>query len=342
MNVLFSIHLFPPKHLAGAEMMAHAIIKDFQAKGHTCKVLLWQGKQYGIENMYVWDDIDVFPAEDKTTSDLFYWCDVVFTHLGYTRNSIFLAAINNKPCFHLVHNTHKYDSIKDAEKKQFIVYNTEESKRLLNYEHEGFVLHPPVDYRHYEGEIGDAITLINLNENKGADIFYRLAEHFPKRRFIGVGGSYDDQLTGKILEYTDYKMKSAEGIFKKVTKVDKTPGNVEIWGKQTDMRKVYRQTNILLMPSRYESYGRTATEAMSSGIPVICNATFGLIENCGYAGIYIQDRDNLEEWIRAIEMLDKKVNYEKASRKARERAMEHDPREAFDKFEKWVREKANK
>ena len=36
----------------------------------------------------------------------------------------------------------------------------------------------------------------------------------------------------------------------------------------TDMRSVYAQTRVLLVPSVYESYGRVALEAAASGIPL--------------------------------------------------------------------------
>ena len=341
MNVLCSIHLYPPSHLCGAEFMIHAINKHMKSKGHEVKVLLHQANHYKIDRHYVYDDIDVFPPDEAIIMSLFRWADVVFTHLDYTKWTIPMAAMHNVPVFHLIHNTHPYQSIIHAERPQYIIYNSDESKRLLDYKHEGFVLPPPVDWRHYEGERGDAYTLINLNENKGSDIFYRLAEYYPKKRFIGVKGSYDEQLTGKILDVELVPMEGAEKHYRKVKKVDKTPGNVEIWEKQTDIRKVYKQTKVLLMPSRYESYGRTATEAMSSGIPVVCTATFGLVENCGQAGVYIQDRDNLKEWIDAIDKLDKKSEYDKASKKAKERAKEQEPGKKLDELECWIREKRN-
>ena len=263
-----------------------------------------------------------------------------------------MAALHNKPVFHLIHNTHPYASIIDAEKPQFIVYNSEYSRDLLDYKHESIVVHPPVDYRHYDTTINhskmseyreevkrDAITLINLNENKGADIFFRLAEMFPERRFIGVQGSYDKQLTGRILKVKETRIDAAETVHREVVEMAPTPKNVEIWPKQVDIRTVYRQTRILLMPSRYESYGRTGPEAMSSGIPVICTSVFGLMESCGKAGIYIQQRDNIDEWARAIKKLDPKAEYDKASKKAKERAKELDPGKELDALWEWVREK---
>ena len=92
------------------------------------------------------------------------------------------------------------------------------------------------------------------------------------------------------------------------------------------------------MPSEYESWGRTATEAMCSGIPVICTNGDGLMENCGKAGIYIKKRNDIKSWIDAINSLDEEKAYLSASKKAKARGREHDPRKKLDEFERWVKE----
>ena len=114
------------------------------------------------------------------------------------------------------------------------------------------------------------------------------------------------------------------------------PPNVLVMEKQIDIKVVYRQTRILIMPSKYESWGRTATEAMASGIPVICTSTPGLLENCGEAGIYIQDRDKIADWVAAIKKLDDPKAYTKASMKARARAYDLDPVKNLERLEAFM------
>jgi glycosyltransferase involved in cell wall biosynthesis len=92
------------------------------------------------------------------------------------------------------------------------------------------------------------------------------------------------------------------------------------------------------MPSKYESWGMTATEAMSYGIPVICTETPGLKENCGDAGIFIKNRDDVKEWIDAIFKMEKAINYKAQSEKCKKRAGELGGEESLDKFEYWLRE----
>jgi glycosyltransferase involved in cell wall biosynthesis len=321
MNILISIHLYPPAHNCGAEYMAHSIAKHLQSKGHHIKVLLHQANYYRITNNYVFDGIDVFPPNQNVIDSLMRWSNAIITHLDYTHWTIAEASRYNKPVFHLIHNSHKYPEIENAQNPQYVVYNSKWISKDLNYKWDNFTLTPPVDFRDYDlgndSEANDYITLINLNENKGGKIFEQIAMALPNRRFLGVLGSYDEQVIPKL-------------------------ENVKIVPNSASIKPIYGMTRILLMPSKYESWGRTATEAMANGIPVICTEADGLKENCGNAGIYIKNRDNVQSWIEAIKKLDDKKTYSDASRKSRKRAQDHDPRKALDEFENWFREKVNK
>ena len=302
-------------------MMAHRMIKHLQSKGHNVRVLLHQANYYRINNTYTYDGVDVFPPNQNVIENLFRWSNCVFTHLDYTRWSIGMAAMFRKPLFHIIHNTHLYPEIENAEISQHIVYNSLWAKHKLGYKWSNFILTPPVDYRDYDTNVetidNQYITLINLNENKGGKIFEEIARLMPNKKFLGVMGSYDDQITSNL-------------------------PNITYINKTTDILSVYKQTRILLMPSTYESWGMTATEAMSSGIPVICSEAEGLKENCGKAGIFIKDRNDIQSWVKEITKLDDAKAYAAASKKAKGRAREHDPRKALDEFEQWLGEEVNK
>ena len=317
MNILLSIHLYPPHHNCGAEMMIHRIAKHLQSKGHHIRVLLHQANHYRITNNYVYDEIDVFPPNPNVIENLFHWCDAVFTHLDYTKWSISMAAMKRKPLFHLIHNSHKYPEIVMAEKKQHIVYNSEWIKEELQYDFENFTLTPPIDNLKFSTtentEKNEFITLINLNENKGGKIFEQIARALPNKRFLAVLGSYDEQFIPKL-------------------------DNVKVVANSSNIKPTYEQTRLLLMPSKYESWGMTASEAMSYGIPVICTETPGLKENCGDAGIFIKNRDDVKEWIDAIFKMEKAINYKAQSEKCKKRAGELGGEESLDKFEYWLRE----
>jgi hypothetical protein len=46
---------------------------------------------------------------------------------------------------------------------------------------------------------------------------------------------------------------------------------VVLFGQQTDVRRIYAETDIVLCPSRNESFNRIAVEAMLNGIPVVAS-----------------------------------------------------------------------
>jgi glycosyltransferase involved in cell wall biosynthesis len=321
MNILASIHLYPPKHNCGAEWMAHRIFKYLRSKGHNVRILLNQANHYKITNNYCFEDIDVFPPNPAVIEGLFGWADVVFTHLDYSKWTIAYAQMRKKPVFHLIHNSHPYPEIINAQKEQYIVYNSDWLKNELQYKFDNFTLTPPIDTSHFDSGIdtigNEFITLINLNENKGGKIFELIARALPNKRFLAVKGSYDEQCIPNLPN---------------ITVAENTP----------NIRSVYDRTRLLLMPSKYESWGMTASEAMCYGIPVICTDGPGLKENCGKAGTYIKNRDNVKEWVDAIIKMDDEKSYHIASKKAKARAKEQEPNENLGKFEYWVREMANK
>jgi len=96
---------------------------------------------------------------------------------------------------------------------------------------------------------------------------------------------------------------------------------------------------LLIMPSTYESWGRTATEAMCSGIPVICTETGGLSENCGSAGVYVER--TAEAYALAIEKLDNQKLYLRKSEAAWKRSIELDPINELAQFNEWLKNKVN-
>jgi glycosyltransferase involved in cell wall biosynthesis len=292
----------------------------FQSRGHTIKILLKQANVHRIESHYVYDNVDVFPPDQYTEISLFQWADAVLTHLDYSAWSQQLAGMFGKPVFQIIHNDYPRDHIISADRPQFIVYNSNWIKDKLAYPHDSFVLHPPTDYRHYKVDMdawdNEHITLINLDQNKGGEILREIAKALPVRKFLGVMGSYSEPI--KIGQITDQ------------------PSNVQIMPKQQDIREAYKLTRILIMPSKYESWGRTATEAMASGIPVIASPTEGLKENCGNAGIFVKDRDDVSEWVKEIQKLDDEKRYRRASAKASVRAIELNPTHELTQMSEWM------
>ena len=86
-----------------------------------------------------------------------------------------------------------------------------------------------------------------------------------------------------------------------------------------DMRKVYRETRIVLMPSRVaEGWGRVVSEAQLSGIPVLGSRIGGLPESVGPGGILVDPDAGVDQWERSLaQMWDDPVEYERLAERAR-------------------------
>ncbi|MDX2972171.1 glycosyltransferase family 4 protein [Kribbella solani] len=138
------------------------------------------------------------------------------------------------------------------------------------------VVRPPVDPSIHATGRGDLATLVNLNKNKGVELFYRIAEAMPHVDFLGVIGGYGEQETrGR-------------------------PINVEIQEHTADMRaEVWSRTRVLLVPSQRESYAMVSLEAAASGIPVIANAIPGIREAMGGCAVYLNKNDT-DLWVDTI------------------------------------------
>ena len=333
MRILWSIHLYPPTHNCGSEWMAHHINKFLISKGYEVQVIMhhYSGRPFVHEGVWV------LPATGSL--DAFRWADVICTHLDFTQYTMAMADKVQKPVIHFSHNDIPYNALRCVHRNNYVVYNSSWIKDALNYKLPGYVLRPPCDIDYYA--VNDApqsseyITLIGLNERKGGMLLAEIAALIPDRKFIGVAGSYDNP--GK------------NGLTQQQI-ISRMPSNVTVVPNTPDILSIYKKTRLLLMPSDYESWGRTATEAMCSGIPVICTPTPGLKENCRKAAEYVGkpldepnpglaqvDTGDAASWVAAIRKFDKPEFYRKKSLLCKRRAAELDPGPELEGLEQFIR-----
>lgn len=80
--------------------------------------------------------------------------------------------------------------------------------------------------------------------------------------------------------------------------------NVTLLPPKNDMRAVYGKCKILLAPSVWEeAYGRVASEAQISGIPVVASSRGGLPEAVGPGGILLDPQRPIADWAAAVRKL---------------------------------------
>lgn len=309
MRILAMFHAYPPAHNAGAEWMAHTMLRHLVRVGHEVDVVLSAGSSDG----WTIDGVTVHGHRGK--GDPLRVLDerrphVMVTHLENTPRASVLALNAGIPCVHLLHNTFWPTKMWAwRHRPALLVANSDWMAADFaahlderHCPHRIEVVRPPVDAADYATTPGDRVTLVNLFANKGAATFWALAERMPDVDFLAVRGGYGEQVIP-----------------------DHIPGNVDIVDNTPRIRdEVYARTRILLMPSEYESWGRVGVEAMCSGIPVIAHPTPGLLESLGDAGTFV-DRDDVDGWEAAVRALLKPTRWKAASRAAKARAAQLDP-----------------
>jgi glycosyltransferase involved in cell wall biosynthesis len=256
-------------HNAGAETTLHDILRYLVANGWEAHVIVSQPNPGQTETVI--DGVHVHPQADRRT--ILHWipqASVVISHLECTERTVVLARKYGVPVVQLIHNdmtpTHGYVAMGC----DLALFNTDWVKNRFDFEGLSLTVHPPVDGSRYSilpNASQGCITLVNLWKPKGSEIFYQLAERFPNQKFLGVVGGYGEQ---------DIR----SGI-----------DNVSFHSHTHDMSIVYSRTKIVLMPSKYESYGRVAVEAASLGIPSIVADTPGLREALGDSGTFCSGID---------------------------------------------------
>ena len=168
---------------------------------------------------------------------------------------------------------------------------------------EATVIPPTINPTQYSTPTtGQFVTLINPYEEKGFELAVRRAGAGPEIPFqFGESGKVED----------GHRARNEETL---------APlGNVTLESRTNDMKTVYGRTRILLAPSKWEeAWGRVASEAHCSGIPVVGSRRGGLPEAIGPGGTVLDYDAPLIDWVAAIRQLwNDNKEYERVSGLAR-------------------------
>ncbi len=311
-RIIVRIHSAPPHHNAGGEMALFSMLRPLAARGH--RVEVWLSRYGKARDPYMLDGVLVVPLASRLDfGSAIRHADVVIAQYENVPAAGALARGYGIPFVALAHNPAPiiFKNIA-AGSTALVVYNSLHLQAEAEAQFaerpkwtrpaRSLVVRPPVFAEDYATTPGDAITLVNLNREKGAELFWKLAARLPDHRFLGVEGAYGQQIVRDLPN---------------VEVIEQVPAE--------QMRdRVYARTRILLMPSHVESWGRVGVEAMASGIPVIANPTTGLSEALADAGIFAEVSDP-DAWEASIKALDDPAEWQAASGRASQRSKELDP-----------------
>ncbi|OQQ13062.1 glycosyl transferase [Streptomyces sp. M41(2017)] len=312
MSIVARVHAMPPEHNAGAEHMLVSMLRPLVERGHDVQV--WLSRYGKAHKEYEYHGIRVIPLESRLDfPTAVKRSHMLLAHLETVPSAASLARGYGKPLVVVCHNTHRA-TFRDAAAggTALAVYNSvwmEREAELFFAEYpksvrpeSSLIVRPPVFAGEYATKPGKAITLVNCNPEKGGKVLAALARRMPDQQFLAVKGAYGEQILPDL-------------------------PNVEIVEhvRGEDMREqVYARTRVLLMPSSYESWGRTGVEALASGIPVVAHPTPGLCESLGEAGIFV-DREDVAGYEAVLRKLLTSAEYRLASKRAKARSVELDP-----------------
>jgi glycosyltransferase involved in cell wall biosynthesis len=164
------------------------------------------------------------------------------------------------------------------------------------------VIPPTIDQSQYSTPTTkEYVTLINPYEEKGFELAVRIARECPEIPFLFVES-----------------WKLSDDHRADIEKIIAPLGNVKLQGRTSDMKTVYGRTKILLAPSKWEeAWGRVASEAHCSGIPVIGSRRGGLPEAIGSGGVVLDYDAPLENWVKTVkELWNDEEHYKNLSRSA--------------------------
>lgn len=152
---------------------------------------------------------------------------------------------------------------------------------------------------------GARVLFVNPTPIKGVEILFSLAAHCPDIPFL-------------VVESWNLEKHWRELCRSRAAAL----GNVDWLPPTSDMRSVYAQARVLLMPSVWEeSFGRTAVEAQLNGIPVLASRRGALPEVVGEAGLLLDPHEPVQAWATALRRL--LAGHAEYSAAARSRALGH-------------------
>jgi len=310
-NILFATaQPFPPQIAGGMQVCVDGLIKDLEKRGHRVSLLCaLSGKGYlalrdrllikltGRKSIhdailgypvwrgwFPWESVEEIAAKTKP--------DVIVVPCGQPARMALAAKTTGIPVIMWLQDVEfgnhggDFNALGNIPCIANSAFTADRYRQ--NYTVDPQVIHPVIDSNKYRTDTDrKSVTFINPHPYKGVRLALDIAEKCPEIPFTFVESwtlEPDDR------DYLDQRLS--------------TLPNVRLHPPVSDMKKIYGHTKILLAPSQWEeAYGRIASEAQFSGIPVIASRRGGLPEAVGPGGILLESDDAVDHWVAALQRL---------------------------------------
>ncbi|MGO4893900.1 glycosyltransferase [Flavobacterium sp. W21_SRS_FM6] len=332
MRILFlSAHKYLPELCGGMEINTHDMIKLLMQQGHHVSVCAgflgggilglksrinrllksyqWVESKYTNYNVYrsfniIDDVVDIINKEKP---------DCVILQGGANYYELLDKIALNFETLKVISYFHTPDALPlnnaaALPKKFKYIANSQYTKNLHADKNIDLVLPPLFFKENYivDNANGNYAVLVNPSIHKGVEIALALANKNPDVDFLFVVNN-----KSKKIDFLAQHLPTK---------------NIEIVGPFSNMKEVYKQAKVILMPSIWnETWGRVATEAHYSSIPVLSSNNGGLPESVGIGGISLPANSSIDDWNEAFCRLwyDTNGEYKKA-------VIEHAKRDEID------------
>lgn len=265
MSLTAFLHGYPPFWSMGGELSTHRTLRAVPDS----QVFTTAAEEYEFDGVRVrtssGSSRQSIMADAETSG-----ASVLYAHSAMSQETIRAARRLKLPSILAVHAPPRFggDLRRAWSAATVKLYNTEVARKDWR-DPKGWLLHPPVG----QGSAPmagphDALTLTSSLLNKGAARVLELASMRRDERFI-------------IVESPAHPTHGDPSFWEVADRLD----NVEIWPRlhPDEMWKLWVETRILLVPSRYETYGMSALEAAWQGIPSVHVGTPHVREGIGEA-----------------------------------------------------------
>lgn len=302
-----------PQFSGGVESTTHELALELQRRGHPVSVLCrlidgggWKTllirmmrklsrRNFPFDRLQgypVYRQWVVLPRIEDVVRNIAP--DVAIVQIGF-RETVLLArelVACGVPVLFYLHNVEIEElggDPRSVTNVQFVANSEFTARRYKDlFDIDSIVLPPTMRAEQYVApRMPSNVTFINPHPLKGREIAFKIAEQCPEIPF-----SFIESWPLSAQELTELRARIA------------TLPNVTLQRRTKDMKSIYSKAKIVLAPSVWEeAWGRVATEAQFSGIPVVASNIGGLPEAVGPGGVLLDPKGPLEPWVEAVKRL---------------------------------------